>query len=83
MRDGLGDILTSIVSDSQFGKRPVARDITAFRSHVLPNVTAAIATATTTATTAREVCTSEFVEVCPDIPKNIRKSTNSQKVHLP
>ena len=30
----LGNILTSIVSNSLFGKRPGARDMTMFRSHV-------------------------------------------------
>ena len=35
----LGDILSSIVSNSHFRKRPVARDMTIFGSHILPHVT--------------------------------------------
>ena len=35
----LGDILTNIVSNSHFGKRPVARAVTIFVTHVLPQVT--------------------------------------------
>jgi len=34
----LGNILTSIVSNSLFGKRPGARDMTMFRCHVGPHV---------------------------------------------
>ena len=34
-----GNILSSIVLNSHFGKRPVARDITIFGSHFLPHVT--------------------------------------------
>ena len=35
----LGNMLTSIVSNSHFGKRPVARDMTICGSHFLPHVT--------------------------------------------
>ena len=35
----LGDILTSRVSNSHFGKRRGARDMTTFGSHSLPHVT--------------------------------------------
>ena len=37
--EALGNISTSIVSNSHFGKRPVARDTTIFKYHFLPNVT--------------------------------------------
>ena len=35
----VGDILTSIVSNSHFAKRPAARDMTICGSHFLPHVT--------------------------------------------
>ena len=39
MCEALGNILTSFVSNSHFGKQSVARVMTTFRCHVLSNVT--------------------------------------------
>ena len=38
MSQALGNILTSIVSNSHFGKRPGARDVTVFGYHVGPHI---------------------------------------------
>ena len=38
VHEALGDMLTSIVSNSHFGKRPGARDMTIFGCHVGPHI---------------------------------------------